>query len=205
MNTEKYIALRKRIRALKKVYLPAKFSPTGAYRDSTYEKVRAYEVLAHAEMEFYFEEIALSIAKSAYEKWSNFYKASPPLVAMVAYYSGQYPSMPESHDGNISDKDVDYRVKAAYQEYNHRIRVNNHGIKEKNILSIFLPIGVRISDLDEGMLIALNNFGSERGKIAHSTRASKITTPEDALSTVADLMSYIDLFDQFLSKYKRTI
>lgn len=205
MHTEKYVKLQRRVRELRKVYLPNNFSPTGSYRDSTYEKVRAYEVLVHAEMEYYFEELALSIARRAYEKWNILHKASPSLVAMVAYYSGQYPAVPESHDGNISDKDVDYRIGVAYQEYNHRIRVNNHGIKEKSILSIFLPIGIQISDFDENMLIALNNFGSERGRIAHSTRASQFTTPEDALSTVTDLMSYIDLFDQFISRFKRAI
>jgi len=60
------------------------------------------------------------------------------LIALVAYYSGQYPSVPETHnDGNISDKDVDYRIKVAYQEYNQRVRAKNHIVKEKNILSIF--------------------------------------------------------------------
>ena len=204
MNTQKYIGLQKRLNVLRRIYLPPTFSPTGSYRDSQYEKVRAYEVLVHAEMEYYFEETALSIAQKAYNKWKNARKASIPLIAMVVYYSGKYPSTPETHTGNSSQEDIDHRVKAAYQEYNHR-KTNNHGIKERNILGLYLPIGIRIDDIDEDMLIALNNFGSERGNIAHSTRAATVISPEDALLKVTDLMTYIDSFDQLLSMFKKAI
>ena len=72
-------------------------------------------------------------------------------------------------------------------------------------MNIFLPIGVRIADIDEDLLLALNNFGSERGLIAHSTRASALTTPDDALTSVNDIMTYIDAFDQYLATYKNAI
>lgn len=55
------------------------------------------------------------------------------------------------------------------------------------------------------MLIALDNFGSERGLIAHSTRASTLTTPDDALSSVNNIMTYIDTFDRFLATYKNSV
>lgn len=65
-----------------------------------FEKVRAYKVLAHAEMEYYFEEVALEIAQKAYRKWSSSNKASTPLLSLVAYYDGQFPSPPDMHGGN---------------------------------------------------------------------------------------------------------
>lgn len=205
MHTEKFIGLQSRLNKLRKVYLPRTFSPTGSYSDSVYEKVRAYKVLAHAEMEYYFEEVALAIAQKAYRKWRSSNKASTPLLSLVAYYEGQFPPLPELHGGNNSAKDINWRVNASYTSYNSQIRSSNHGIKEKNILSIFLPIGVQISEIDEDMLLALNNFGSERGLIAHSTRASTLTAPNDALASVTDLMTYIDAFDQRLAEYKNSI
>lgn len=205
MHTDKYIGLQRRLSKLRKVYLPRTFSPTGSYSDPVFEKVRAYKVLAHAEMEYYFEEVALAIAQKAYRKWQSNSKASSPLLSLVAYYDGQFPPPPEMHGGNNSARDISWRINTSYTSYNSQIRSNNHGIKEKNILSIFLPIGVKITDIDEGMLLALNNFGSERGLIAHSTRASILTTPDDALASVNNIMNYIDTFDQFLAVYKNAI
>lgn len=205
MHTEKYIALQRRLSKLKKIYLPHNFSPTGAYSDTVYEKVRAYTVLSHAEMEYYFEEIALAIAQKAYNKWTNHKKASTPLLALVAYYTGQYPAIPESHTANRVSDDIHARINTAYREYNALIRGNNHGIKEKNLLNIFLPIGIQVSEFDEGMLIALNNFGTTRGRIAHSTRAGQLISPSDALNDVNNIMTYIDSFDAVLSGYKKSI
>ena len=205
MHTDKYIGLQRRLNKLRKVYLPKEFSPTGSYSDSVFEKVCAYKVLAHAEMEYYFEEIALSIAQKAYRKWQSSSKASTPLLSLVAYYDGNFPPPPDIHDGNNSEKDIDWRIETSYTSYNRQIRSANHGIKESNILSIFLPIGIKIADIDEGLLLSLNNFGSERGLIAHSTRASTLTTPDDALASVNNIMTYIDTFDQHLAAYKSTL
>ena len=205
MHTDKYIKLTSRLRKLRTVYLPRLFSPTGTYSESVFEKVRAYTVLSHAEMEYYFEETALSVAERAYNRWITNQKSSKPLLALVAYYDGQYQSVPEAHDGNRSDENLDVRIQKAYTSYNSLVRVNNHGIKETNILRVFLPIGIRIDDLDENLLIALNNFGAERGRIAHSTRASNLTTPDDALNTVSSIIKLIDSFDSFLHEYRRKI
>ena len=205
MHTENYTNLKHRLDKLKRVYLPRTFSATGSYKDPTYEKVRAYKVLAHAEMEYYFEQTALSIARLAYEKWNAEKKASTPIIALVAYHTGQFSQIPEQHDGNHSEEDISFRIHTSYSQYNSLIRDKNNGIKEKNILNIFLPIGVQSNEIDVDMLTALNNFGSERGMIAHSTRSSNITTPEDALNSVNDLMSYIGTFDEFLFNYKAKI
>ena len=98
--------------------------------------------------------------------------------------------------------------------YNYSLNVFNSKVKsvsEKE--SIYIRLSemdkyVRanyINDIDEDMLLALNNFGSERGLIAHSTRANTLTTPDDALASVNNLMTYIDTFDQFLATYKNSI
>ncbi|MEJ8728522.1 hypothetical protein WKS99_05735 [Flintibacter sp. HCN-6482] len=52
-------------------------------------------------------------------------------------------------------KDINWRVNTSYTSYNRQVRSSNHGIKEKNILSIFLPIGIKISEIDEDILLLL--------------------------------------------------
>ena len=193
------------MKKLRTTYLPRNFSETGDYTDNELEKTRAYTVLAHAEMEFYFEQIALEIAQKAFKKWEDFHRSSRPLVAMVAYYSGQYLAPPDIHDGNRASENIDEKIKIAYSSYNKKIRASNNGIKEENILSIFLPIGIVIEDIDETLLISLSNFGSKRGTIAHSTKASPLTTPDNAYHDVSVLVSLIDTFDQFLHQYKNQI
>lgn len=207
MHTDKFLALRGHLNKLRTVYLPAVFNPTGSYTATVYEKVRAYKVLAHAEMEAYFEEVALSIAQKAYQKWTSARKASTPLLSIVAYHETSFPAIPDIHDANNADKDIDWRITTSYTGYNKYVRSLNHGIKEKNILNIFLPLGIRIDDIDNDLLIALNNFGSERGLIAHSSRsgAQSLTTPDDALASVDNIMTYIASFDEFLHSYRNAI
>lgn len=159
--------------------------------------------MVHAEMEYYFEQVALAIAQKAYKLWLDKRKASTPLLSMVAYYSGSFPAIPDIHSANTSTSDIDWRTKEAFTSYNKYIRVGNHGIKEKNILNIFLPIGIKINEIDNNLLIELNSFGAERGLIAYSSRigALSLTTPDDALKNVDTIMSYIDSFDQYLYSY----
>lgn len=205
MHTEKYSRLVNRLDKLRTVYLPSEFSPTGSYTDDDLEKVCAYKVLSHAEMEYYFEQIALEIVQKSFHLWRSSKRVSRPLLSLVAYYDGSFPALPDAHGGNNADKDLNWRVGEAVTKYNKQVRDKNHGIKEKNILSIFLPIGVETSDIDADMLRDLDNFGSERGTIAHSTRASTLTTPDDALNSVNNIMTFINPFDEFLATYRDAV
>ena len=198
-QTQRYEYLLHRYKELKHALLPAKASATGSYRNSTYEKVSAFKLLMHAEIENYFEGIVLAISADAYAKWQTSNIASPALVALLAYCKKDFPALPETTADQKAKKGLDERIKDAYDTYNNRIRASNHGIKEKNILAMFLPIGVKIDQIDNNLLIALNNFGAERGNIAHKTKAKQQPSPSDAEQTVNDLLSLIASFDVFIS------
>ena len=189
----------KRLLVLRKALLPPKFSPTGNYKNQTYEKARAYKVLTHAEFEYYFEEISYTIAKNAYNKWKDHNIASPPLLALCVYYSGSYSPIPDRKDGNLSGEDINKRVKDAFTDYASRVKSKNHGIKESNVLQLLLPIGLEASKLDNDLLIALNNYSASRGEIAHSTRAKQVLTPKDAMVSAMDLLHLIMPLDEYLN------
>lgn len=191
-----------RIKVLKRSFLPRTLSPTGNYTSSTFEKTRAFKALTHAELEFYFEQIALAIAKKAYNSWIDKEIATIPVIALVAYYSGSYKSIPDSKSGNGAGENLRQRIHMAYTDYVRLINTKNHGIKEKNILHLLLPIGIDQESISDDLLLVLNNYGSDRGNIVHSTnRANQLLTPDDAIKEVAGLMSLIIELDQCLLRF----
>ncbi len=208
MHTEQYKLLINRICKLKSLYLPSNTSPTGEYDDNDYERVLAFNLLVHAEIEYYFEQSALLIAGLAYDMWDKKQISSKVLLALAVYYDGTYAALPDDIKGNRRNEDINKRIKDAYTRYNHYIRSNNHGIKTKNLLNIFLPIGIQVEDLDENMLTAMDNFGAKRGIIAHSTnsnRAIHLEAPDDAENKISNIMAYINKFDEFLNEHVDTL
>lgn len=197
-QTDHFYHLEHRKAELKKALLPKSVSPTGNYRRSTYEKVSAYILLIHAEIEYYLEGLARDIAKKSYLDWIHNSKTNVTLVSLVAFSSCSFKSIPES--ATNLDEDLKYRIRKAHSVYNEYIRTKNHGIKEKNILELFLPIGVEISQIDNSLLIALENFGRERGQIAHTTRAQQPLSPTDAENEVNQLLALLKDFDLYIKR-----
>lgn len=68
----------------------------------------------------------------------------------------------------------------------------NHGIKEKNLLKLLLPVGVEADSLDQTWLATMNSFGERRGEAAHrstgSHRATQQVNPKDELKIVKSLI-----------------
>lgn len=178
--------------------MPKRFSPTGNYSDLTYEKVAAYILLIHAALEYYFEQVALSIAKDSMTKWNAQKRATKTIVALIAYSPIKYNAIPDTTNDQRAIQDLDFRVKEAYTNYNNYIRSQNHGIKETNILSIFLPIGLTIAEIDNNMLAELNSFGIDRGTIAHTAKARQQIPPEDAEIKITLIISLVKGFDEML-------
>ena len=196
-HTTHYVHLIRRNETLQKAFLPSKRSPTGNYHNQTYERVRGYILLVHAEIEYYFEEITERIMKDTQAKWEFNHEATKTAVALMAYCTKDFHNTATSTNDQNKTEDLDYRFKKACSIHYEYVRAKNHGIKESNVLALLLPIGVFIDDLDNDLLIALNSFGTDRGLIAHSTgRARQQISPEDAETKVADLLRLLDTFDE---------
>lgn len=199
-HTDYYRLLMERCNKLQKSLLPRTLSPTGNYKESTYEKVRGYKILVHAELEYYFEELAKAIMTSAKAKWDKSGETTKTLLALVAYCDTKFLAAPDKINDQRAKVDLDFRIKEAYQAHYKYISMNNNGIKEKNIISLFLPVGVNIDDLDNNLMIALDSFGSDRGQIAHKTRAMQCQTPDDAKAEVRNILTMVNSFDVQMEK-----
>jgi hypothetical protein len=139
-------------------------------------------VLAHAELETYFESRAIEVAKAAWAAWKKSRHVSRVALRLLAF-SGKEMTLPpgslEAPDPNKSKAwanllSIDERLERAVSEYVYRVSIENHGIKEKNILSMLLPIGFEHSKLDQLLLTSLNQFGEARGIVAHSSMLSRL-------------------------------
>ncbi len=199
MQTEQYINLEKRFDSLKQVFLNDPLSPTGDYEDHVFEKTNAYKVLTHAEIEYYFEQSCLSIAKKAFKNWENTGKSSKCIVALVSYYSGNRLTYPSSLSGSVNFHGVEDYVKDAFTEYSRYVNSENHGIKEKNIYQLCLPIGINIAEISGELLSAASSYGTERGGIAHTTgRIIRRVTPDEAMETTDNILQHIKEFDSMI-------
>lgn len=203
-HSEHYRLLIDRCNKLGKALLPRNYSPTGNYKESTYERVRGFKLLVHAELEYYFEELVKAMMENAKTKWYNNGEATKTLVALVAYCDTQFHAIPDKVNDQHAKEDLEFRIKKAFQTQYEYIQAKNHGIKENNTIALFLPVGVDINDLDNNLLIALDNMGSERGQIAHKTRAKQCPSPSDAITSVVHILEMVgsfdtDIFNEYLS------
>jgi hypothetical protein len=80
---------------------------------------------------------------------------------------------------------LDDRINRA-RDYHIGVVVRlNHGLTEKNVLRLVMPVGVRPHELDPGWLTDAEAFTSDRGTAAHQTRRlQQIPDPATELERV---------------------
>lgn len=186
--SSRFAELEKRIGELRQCFLPEEFDPTGLYEDSIYEYTRAFRVLAHAEFEAFIEDRVIEVVDSAVSSWKSAGAISRSLLAIVAYREST-ASIPES----MSDAEakpnkyppLEARIDAARTEFHRYVRNQNHGIKEKNLLRLLLPIGVQETEIDSAWLSATETWATARGDAAHKGAKMQVQPdPKNELKTV---------------------
>lgn len=151
---------------------------------------RGYKVLCHAEMEYYFEEIARIILNESLWNWRNNKKVTLPIVGLLANY--------EKVDTNDS---VSTKINKIANDYNNMISKNNHGIKEENLKKIFGNLGIDISELDAVWIAALSSYGSSRGTIAHTSAIIQIPINiQEAVNETDFILQGIEGFETELAR-----
>lgn len=163
-NSRKYNTLISRIHFLENTILP-NVKISGNYTKKESDLIRSYVLLVHAEIEFYFEDIAKEKAVKSLRKWMSNRKKSNCLLAIMAFCSAEINWDKKS---KIDKTKLHYRINETVNHYIGRLD-NNNGVKAKNIKDILLPIGIEEHELDEAWLSTMDDFGKTRGTIAHNT------------------------------------
>ena len=97
--------------------------------------------------------------------------------------------------------DIGKRLRPVFAAYNNYVRAENYGIKEKNLLSILLPLSIEPSGLDPAFLAEIDSFGSMRGHAAHiSSRVGvrRAVDPKEEFNRVESLLAGIAALDALL-------
>lgn len=123
------------------------------------DQLKGFQLLCHAELEDYFESIALRIFDESVAKWRSERNAN---YQLASYFIEQ--------DRLALSADSFTKSMQLVNQYNQNIIKKNHGIKEQNIKKMYEPLGYSIDDFDSVLLSELNSFGSQRGESAHKSK-----------------------------------
>jgi len=176
--------LRRRIDNLGHTFLPDP-NPTGDYSDADYDCTAAYMLLAHAEVEWYLEQRCRDLIGTVVAEWCLDFVPRATIVALVAFASGN-TQVPESVGS--AKPEIYNVVNDAKRLYSIRIH-NNNGVKQKDVLALLLPLGIRESQFPSGFLNDMDVFGTWRGAQAHmSVGARAPLDPGDARNLVDRVM-----------------
>jgi len=202
--------LKREIGTLRNHFLPDPFDPIGVYADSmrVQAHTRAFLVLSHAEIESYLEEWAKEIARASEVVWSSYRKVTIPLAFLLSTLAEkiEVPLTLQGPKGKDSPQRLVEVSEKLFRKYYKRIKDNN-GIKEKNVLSLFSPLGVPATALGSTLLPNLDNLGALRGIHAHQSAKAvqSVLDPQTEYNRITGLIDELVVLDQWLVNNKRRI
>jgi hypothetical protein len=188
MNSSLFIELENRRNDLELLFL--NFPNSDSLVLSNQDKIKAFIILFHSELEYYFELISTKIKdyhKGLISTLSDYSRL--PLDYFV--YPIKYPEIEKEYDYNK-------RGSKILKDFEILISKRNNGIKIKDILSLILPLGIEYTDIDTSLLNTLNDYGEKRCKFAHTGLKFHVSIPldrniENRLSiTIISMIKYFD-------------
>ena len=197
MKSQLFKELQRRLKVIKKNLMP-KSNFLGNYTAMQIDKFYGFRLLAHAELEAYFEQRAIEILDSAKNMFLNG-KNNIVIISLLTYIDTndfEINTCVNSPNRASKLKDLNTIVNTTISKYHKEILSKNNGIKEKNILKILLPIGVLATQLDSSWLSTLDSYGAKRGDVAHNSikhnRVGTIINPIDEENTINIILAGID-------------
>jgi hypothetical protein len=210
-RSEQFRNLERELKFLRKQLLPQKFNPTGVYPHRVITRTIAYRVLAHAEFEEYIEKRVWDLALSSIRTLETTGRVNRVVACLIAF-SGQKQDFPPetlAPPSGTQRPSWDIKIELSEKAKSSLNILNwiidqNHGMKEKNLLALLLPVGIQPSQLDVTWLSTVNSFSQQRGIFAHrsisSYRATLLPNPQDELDTVRKILSGFRAVDDNLNK-----
>ncbi len=158
MNSSLFIEIERRRNDLELLFL--NFPSTDSPIPQNQDKIKAFIILFHSEIEYYFELIGRGVStfQNASHVAANDYSAIPNHYFVFGI---------KQPDFSVEiDKDI--RGKKIIQDYEKHVANRNNGIKTKDVLAMLLPLGIEYSHIGLTLLNTLNDYGDKRCKYAHT-------------------------------------
>jgi hypothetical protein len=164
------------------------------------DKIKAYRLLIHAEIEYYIESIVRNKVDISLDSWNKHQKVNRILIALMAFNNREFSNIPENFDELSSKNDLNFRIHTIVNDFRNTIKSNN-GIKEKDLTNLLIRIGIEADEIDNTLIISMNSFGAMRGDLAHNTsKAINLINPQDELNIIKKIIQDIKSLDEMVEK-----
>lgn len=164
------------------------FDQNNSHFPENQDKLRAFKLLIHAEIESYIEKVSLMILDKCSEQWKSRKKVLPSLRFLIMYSSTRF----EAHEKQLTSDD---RINQILSSYENIVNTNN-GIRKKNILQLVIPLGIQYDDIDQTWLTTIESYGNFRGMVAHkSSSVQKQIDKNDELRDVEFILKGLKELD----------
>lgn len=168
MASSHFVVLAARIFELKVIYLDgalASFAPTIEQQ----EMARAFQIFAHAELEWFVERICIELSEEVLREASRG-NCSTSTLALLTFASMEPLNGGDSLGGKKGARSLQSRVGDAVAKHKALAEAND-GIREKHLAKLFVPLGLSARDVDSSWFADLDSFCSSRGAFAHMSRS----------------------------------
>jgi hypothetical protein len=203
--SEEFLYLRQEVENLQQGLMSYNQRLDGDYTLEEKLKCQAFVIFAHAEIENYLETVGRRIMKEAKQRWDAELIPDRVIATLLAYRKLAAVPIPQDRHELSKVKKFSQAVDQCIKEQ-ERVIADNNGIKEKNIFSIFLPLGVFPSDIDEVVLIELTQTGKRRGEFVHKKNKVSLQKLDDPITVeqikIRDLVEEIRKFDARLEEMR---
>ena len=207
----RFRALEEGIDVLRAHLLPKVLNDTGTYPIEVHVRAAGFRVLVHAEFESFFEDRAWEVALASVQHLKKKSNASRVVLALLAF-SGQkmeiapdrlIPPAGTSEEVWNEKLSLGSKVAAALNAFKGAININ-HGVRERNILGLLLPVGIEPDAIDVAWLATVDSFGEARGTVAHRSfgayRATQLPDPGTEIATVENILKGSRAIDDALNR-----
>ncbi len=170
----------------------------GNYTSKEQELIAAFVLVAHSELEGYFERLVVKAAERAQKSWARKGRVCVLLARVLA-------------DMKVSEQEsttwsLDLKVKKSLELLRKKVG-DNDGIK-RNAIDYFLQV-IGIQDISpyETLLSSLHSYGGRRGNLAHgeSAQARKLLDPVTEANTIEQILYEIEKLDDVATILIRSI
>jgi|ERR1700674_244880 len=202
MPSARYRSLDLNTARLVKRFLPKRL--TGPFSDRQHDLARGFRLLAHAEIEAYLEDRSRDVARAAVRQFKVDGKPRPVVWSLVSFQLVK-GELTENHLRDHYGGTVDHLesvVTKAYNSYEY-VLLQNHGIRETNVLKMLLPIGFARTEIDTTWLSTMDSFGTNRGETAHTSyKPTQLVDPATEKSTVDAILKGLAVLDAVFTRLR---
>ena len=163
------------------------------YGSEEIDAIRAYYLLAHAEIETYIEDCLSEIVTKSYDRWKSSGISDSVLLALVIYYHPAIASGDRDKNKRTLKEGKQGIIERCKQSFDYELRKNN-GVKSQHIEKMLIICGFDL-DVNSALLPSLESFSSMRGEYAHNSKSKHFEPPKEAQKAVDQIIAQLDILE----------